>query len=66
MVPVGELEYWLADTMKDVGKTRKADWANTAAVRIREMGSQQGDVWDFIRATADFQCDEASKLAGYP
>ena len=65
LVPVGELEFWLAERMKDVSKKNKAEWANKAAICIREAGSPKNDVWGFVRNVAEYQRDEASKLAGY-
>lgn len=49
-VPVGELEYWVADLMKDgPSRKRKAEWAHEAARRIRESDSKTDDIWDFLK-----------------
>lgn len=48
-VPVGELEYWVADLMKDgPSRKRKAEWAHEAASRIRESNIKTGNIWDFL------------------
>lgn len=68
IVPVGELEDWLSEFMKD-GPSRytKAAWAHEAAVRIRKSsGNQKGDIWDFIRAMSEFQQDRQRLIGGYP
>jgi hypothetical protein len=46
LVPVGELEWWVTELMRNFSQVRKAAWANEAARRIRD---HQGDVWDFLR-----------------
>lgn len=67
LVPVGELEYWVADlTLNGPSKKKKAEWANYAATQIREAEPQDNDVWDYIRKLAMFQRDEGARLAGYP
>ena len=50
LVPVGELEGWLAGEALGVPKTKKWAWADAAARRVAERGKQAGDVWDFVRA----------------
>ena len=54
LVPVGELEGWLADQGVAASKQEKWAWANTAASRIKQIGSQQGDIWDFIRGIGTY------------
>jgi ABC-type transport system involved in cytochrome c biogenesis ATPase subunit len=67
LVPVGELEEWVPDLVASgPSKTKKSEWANFAANRIRETTSRQDDVWDFVRQMATFQRDEGARLAGYP
>lgn len=67
LVPVGELEDWVPDLVTSgPSKTKKAEWANYAANRIREIPSRQDDIWDFVRQMASFQRDEGARLAGYP
>jgi len=54
LVPVGDLEQWLATEALDVSKTKKWAWADAAARRIAERGKQAGDVWDFVRAVGQY------------
>ena len=54
VVPVGELEGWLASWPLAVSKQRKSAWANAAATKIREVGAQSGDVWAFTRMVAAY------------
>jgi glycerol-3-phosphate cytidylyltransferase-like family protein len=48
LVPVGELEEWLADKNVGVSKSNKRAWSNAAAQRIQILGKQKGDIWDFV------------------
>jgi hypothetical protein len=67
LVPVGELEDWVSHLVTaGPSKTKKAEWANHAANRIREAPPDQGDIWDFVRQMATFQRNEGARLAGYP
>jgi hypothetical protein len=67
LVPVGELEDWVADLVSaGPSKKKKAEWANFAASRIRECQPRDDDVWDYIRKIAMFHRDEGARLAGYP
>ncbi|OLE61783.1 MAG: hypothetical protein AUI36_11225, partial [Cyanobacteria bacterium 13_1_40CM_2_61_4] len=50
VVPVGELEEWLADYGVAISKHNKWAWANEAAVKVRQVGAQTADVWQFIRS----------------
>jgi hypothetical protein len=52
IVPVGELEGWVAHANVKASKQDKWAWASEAATRIRELGAQNGDVWDFMRRIA--------------
>ena len=54
LVPVGELEGWLAGEALGVPKTKKWAWADAAARRVAERGNQAGDVWDFVRAVGQY------------
>jgi hypothetical protein len=49
LVPVGELEEWLAAENIQESKTHKWAWANAAALLIQSKGASQGDIWDFVR-----------------
>lgn len=48
VVPVGELENWLASLGIEASRANKWAWANEAAAKIRECGRRDGDVWTFI------------------
>jgi hypothetical protein len=54
LVSVGELENWLGDQNIEVSKSKKTLWANSAASQIRQIGLQQGDIWDFMKSVADY------------
>ena len=46
LVPVGELEFWVPVlVVSRPSKKKKAEWANYAANRIREIPSRPDDVW---------------------
>jgi hypothetical protein len=49
LVPVGELENWLASEGIKESKTKKATWANAAALKIQSKGPSDGDIWNFLR-----------------
>ncbi|HEY8085845.1 MAG TPA: TOPRIM nucleotidyl transferase/hydrolase domain-containing protein [Methylophilaceae bacterium] len=50
VVPVGELEGWLADKGIQASRENKWAWANEAAVLVRKVGSNSGDIWEFMRS----------------
>jgi hypothetical protein len=52
VVPVGELEGWMAEKGIKSSKRSKWAWAIEAAELVRRVGVQGGDVWEFIRAVA--------------
>jgi len=54
VVPVGELECWLAEEGIQVSKQTKWAWANEAAALIRAMPAKQDNVWGFMRKCADY------------
>jgi len=54
VVPVGELEGWLADQLIQISRENKPAWANEAASIVRNLGSQSGDIWDFMRAIGNY------------
>jgi hypothetical protein len=54
VVPVGELEQWLAGVGVTASKQNKWAWANEAAAKVRLGEPQKDDVWAFIRAVATF------------
>ena len=49
LVPVGELEGWLASAGIQESRDNKWAWANAASMYIQSRGAHPGDVWDFIR-----------------
>jgi len=49
LVPVGELEEWLAAEGITDSKEIKWAWANAAALRVQSKGPDMGDIWDFVR-----------------
>jgi hypothetical protein len=54
LVPVGELEGWLSGAKITESKEVKWAWANAAAIEIQKRGSQNGDIWDFVRNVGSF------------
>lgn len=54
VVPVGELEEWLATRNIKASKQNKWAWANEAASLIRAVGPQPDDVWAFIGSVGDY------------
>lgn len=54
VVPVGELEEWLADRGIKASKRNKWAWANEAASFVRSAGAQQTDVWEFMSKVGDY------------
>jgi hypothetical protein len=54
LVPVGELEGWLAPEHIKSAKSNKWSWANEAAQVIQARGSQRGDIWDFVREVGSY------------
>ncbi len=66
LVPVGELEDWIAKLMVDgPSKKKKPEWANAAANKIREAPVGTDDIWQFIRKMAEYQRDESNRMSGY-
>jgi hypothetical protein len=64
LVPVGELEYWAADLMTGgPSRTRKAEWANEAAMKIRETPDQAPDLLEFMREMAKYHSAEGHRMA---
>jgi hypothetical protein len=54
VVPLGELEEWLADYGIAESKSSKWAWASAAATAVQSAGVRNGDVWDFVRAVAAY------------
>ena len=64
IVPVGELESWLSDEFMKDGpsrETKKQEWADEAAHRIRQQPDQVGAIAQFVSKVAEFI---AAKEAG--
>jgi hypothetical protein len=55
-VPVGELEDWVPELMKDYpkGSVSKTERAAIAAEKIRVAGVREGDIWEFVRGVCDY------------
>jgi hypothetical protein len=54
LVPVGELEEWLAtEGIKD-SKEKKWAWASAAALVIQSQGAKRDDIWDFMRGVGRY------------
>lgn len=60
LVPVGELEGWLASEEIAESKSNKSAWANAAALKIQAKGSSKGDIWDFLRGVGSYLRDSGS------
>lgn len=54
IVPVGELEEWLAGCGISASKRTKWAWANEAADYLRSNVVSPGDIWRFINDVGDF------------
>lgn len=54
LVPVGELEEWIANAHINESKENKWAWANAASLEIQRRGAERGDVWDFIREVGGY------------
>jgi hypothetical protein len=63
LVPVGELEEWLASEKITESKSDKPAWANAAAIKIQSIGSAKGDIWDFLRGVGGFLRSETIREA---
>ena len=59
LVPVGELEYWTSQH----GRSRKAEWANEAARRIRSSPDEAKELIAFVENVGKFQLASAERLA---
>lgn len=64
LVPVGELEYWDPELMNEgPSKSKKAEWANTAAMNIREEPHKAVGLQQFMRNMARYHAAEAHRTA---
>jgi hypothetical protein len=65
LVPVGELEGWSPDLMKDgPSREKKAEWANEFVKRVRQQRDLAKDAIDFVVAVDAFHEAETEKIAG--
>lgn len=60
VVPVGELEGWLAGRI-GCSKTKKSQWASEAVERIREIGEEESDIWEFVRSVRVYLLNSLSR-----
>jgi len=60
LVPVGELEGWLASEGITESKENKAAWSNAAALKIQSRGPSDGDIWNFVREVGRYLHDAKS------
>lgn len=55
LVPLGELESWIKDLMKNgPSKRDKGLWATEAAKRIEEHGNGSDDVWNYAKGILNY------------
>jgi hypothetical protein len=54
LVPVGELEEWLAGAQIQESKENKWAWANAAALYVQSHDTEPGDVWEFVRQVGKY------------
>jgi hypothetical protein len=54
LVPVGELEQWLATDDVGVSTSDKRAWSNAAAQTVQKVGKRDGDVWGFVAAVGRY------------
>jgi len=64
LVPVGELEEWLHELMRDgPSKRKKQEWAAEAGRRVQESECCDDNVWGFVKQVVEFQQLSARVLA---
>ncbi len=63
LVPVGELEYWSPELGVSASKQKKAEWANEAAILLRETPDKANDLLDFVGMMGAFHTSEANRLS---
>lgn len=64
LVPVGELEHWAPNLMNSgPSKERKSEWANEAAMKIREQPDEAPDLLKFMREMAAYHSGEALRMS---
>jgi hypothetical protein len=63
LVPVGELEYWSPELGVTASKSKKAEWANEAAMLLRTNADRANDLLGFMETLGKFHAAEANRLA---
>lgn len=65
IVPVGELESWLSGEFMKGGPapSRKQEWANEAANRIRQSPEDSGPIMDFVRQVGEFLANREAQMS---
>lgn len=63
LVPVGELEYWSPALKVSAGKSKKAEWANEAATRLRASPDDASDLLQFMSLIGKFHTSEAARIS---
>lgn len=63
IVPVGELEDWLASEGIQSSRSNKWAWANEAAAVIRTSSAKHSDVWAFMAQLGKYLDDQLLRLA---
>ena len=63
LVPKGELESWLEDLMKGVGKGNKSLWATEAARKIEDCGKGENDIWEYVQSIVSHVANDKSKMS---
>jgi energy-coupling factor transporter ATP-binding protein EcfA2 len=63
LVPVGELEHWLPELMSGTSKEKKAEWANVAAMKVRDTPSEAKELIKFIKDMVAFHLAEAHRMS---
>ena len=58
LVPVGELEYWLADCQISASKKKKWAWANEASDFIRQHPARNDDIWEFTASVGKYLSEQ--------
>ena len=61
LVPVGELENWLANENIPGSKRTKWAWANDASAQVRQLGNKGGDVWEFMEKIGTYLLDSRAR-----
>ncbi len=64
IVPVGTLESWIPDLMAGISQSNKAEWAATAADKLRQTPPRPAeDVWAFVSRIDRFARARSEELA---